>query len=189
MTPADPFVFAARIGAILSSLGIRYVVGGSVAAMIYGEPRMTTDLDIVVDADEKQVRALVAYLKDEYYIEEEDALQAVKYGSSFNAIHFEASLKIDFFVAEKRAAVREQFARARMVLLPEGVACFYAPEDILIRKLLWFRLGGEQSERQWRDIIGIIRLIDEPLDDVYLDRAAASFEVTDLLARAREAAA
>lgn len=189
MTPADPFVFAARIGEILSALGIRYVIGGSVAATLYGEPRATLDLDVVIDADASAALRVVDALKRDFYVEEEDALQAVRHGSSFNAIHFDAGLKIDFFIAQKSPAVREQFNRARMVQLAEGAAAFYAPEDILVWKLKWYRAGGEQSDRQWRDIIGILRLSQEPLDDAYLDRVAAAFDVTDLLARAREDAA
>jgi len=189
VTPADPFVFAARIGEILSSLGIRYVIGGSVAATLYGEPRATLDLDVVIDADASAALRVVSALKSDFYIEEEDALQAIRHGTSFNAIHFDAGLKIDFFIAQKSPEVREQFNRARVVQLAEGAAAFYAPEDILVWKLKWYRAGGEQSDRQWRDIIGILRLSQEPLDDTYLDRAAAAFGVIDLLARAREDAA
>lgn len=189
MTPADPFAFAARIGGILLSLGIRYVIGGSVAATIYGEPRATLDLDVVIDVDATAALRLVRALKHDFYVEEEDALQAIRYGSSFNAIHFDAGLKIDFFIAAKSPEVREQFNRARVVQLADGPAAFYAPEDILVWKLKWYRMGGEQSNHQWRDIIGILRLSQEPLDDVYLDRIAAAFEITDLLARAREDAA
>ncbi len=176
------------MGAILDSLGIRYAIGGSVAAMLYGEYRATADIDIAIEADERQVLALVERLKPEFYVEEEDALAAVRHGSSFNAIEFSALLKIDFFIAEKRPEVREQLRRARVLDLPGGKAAFYAPEDIVIRKLIWFRMGGEQSERQWRDILGILRL-QRSLDDAYLDRATAAFDVADLLTRARRDAA
>ena len=159
------------------------------AATLYGEPRATLDLDVVIDADASAALRVVSALKSDFYIEEEDALQAIRHGTSFNAIHFDAGLKIDFFIAQKSPEVREQFNRARVVQLAEGAAAFYAPEDILVWKLKWYRAGGEQSDRQWRDIIGILRLSQEPLDDTYLDRAAAAFGVIDLLARAREDAA
>ena len=174
---------------MLTSLGIRYVIGGSVAATIYGEPRATLDLDVVIEADGSTALKLVERLRAEFYVEEEDALQAVRYGTSFNAIHYDAGLKIDFFIAEKSAKVREQFNRARVVELAEGPASFYSPEDVVVWKLKWYRMGGEESDRQWRDIIGILRLAQEPLDDAYLDRMAAAFEVTDLLVRARNDAA
>jgi hypothetical protein len=189
VSPADPFELAVRIGEMLDSLGIRYVIGGSVASMLYGEPRMTLDLDVMIDADERSVLEIVQRLTHDFYVEADDALQAVRHRSSFNAIRFDDLMKVDFFVPERRPEVTLQFERARVVSLASGTASFYAPEDILVRKLIWFRMGGEHSERQWRDILGILRFVQQPLDDAYLERAAASFAVADLLARAREDAA
>jgi hypothetical protein len=188
VTPLDPFKLAAELAPILDSLGIRYVVSGSVAATLYGEARTTDDLDIVLDVDEQRVRHFVARLARDYYVDVDDAVDAVRRRSSFSAIHFQSTAKIDFFIAERSPEVRLQLDRRRIRNIGETLVSFYAPEDILLRKLIWFRMGGEVSERQWRDILGILRIAREPLDDAYLDRAAAAFEVTDLLARAREAA-
>jgi hypothetical protein len=186
VTPIDPFAFAARIGEILDSLGIPYLVGGSVASMVYGETRFTRDLDLLIDADEKAVRALAAQMEGEYYIDADAAADAVRHHSTFNAIHLESLMKVDFFVPEDRAAARAQIARGRVMPAGEGMARFYAPEDIIIQKLRWFRLGGETSEQQWRDIVGVLRVKGDELDHLYLDRAAEAFEVADLLARARD---
>lgn len=185
MPEADPFAWAVRIGAILDSLGIHYVVGGSVASMLYGERRSTNDLDVVVDVDEPSVLALVERLKPAFYVEEEDAIEAVRHRSSFNAIDYATMMKIDFFIADHRDAVRTQLDRGRRVELHTGAARFYTAEDILVQKLVWFRMGGEQSELQWRDILGVLRISQPRLDNAYLDRAAAAFEVADLLVRAR----
>ncbi len=173
---------------MLDALGIRYVVGGSVASTYYGEARSTDDLDLVVEIDVPKVRLLVPQLKPDFYIDEEDAVEAVRHRTVFSAIHFETTTRVDFFIAESRAEVRKQLDRRRIKTIGETRVSFYAPEDILLRKLIWFRMGGEVSDRQWRDIVGILRIAREPLDNAYLERAAASFEVSDLLTRAREAA-
>ncbi|HEX6100114.1 MAG TPA: hypothetical protein VF432_27625 [Thermoanaerobaculia bacterium] len=93
MTPADPFQFAARVARVLDSVGIRYVIGGSVASSFYGEPRSTLDLDIMIDADAEAARTLAEALKDEFYVDAEAAVDAVKHGSTFNAIHIASTVK------------------------------------------------------------------------------------------------
>jgi hypothetical protein len=185
VTGPDPFRLAARLAQFIESTGIRYVIGGSVAATYYGEPRATVDLDIMIEADEAAARVLVAHLQGDFYVELEDALQAVQRFSSFNAIEYASLVKVDFFVAENRDEVRTQLDRRRPVEFEGTVLWFYAPEDILVRKLAWFRMGGETSEQQWRDITGILALAPD-LDQDYLTYAAERFRVGDLLARARK---
>jgi hypothetical protein len=185
VTPSDPFHFVALVGAYLDALRIRYVVGGSVASSFYGEPRTTLDLDVMIEAGEADVTALVDSMKHDFYVDAEDAVDAVRYGRSFNAIHFATTTKVDFFIAEDRDEVRAQLARRRAWETPSGTVWFYAPEDVIVRKLVWFRMGGEQSDRQWRDIAGLLRLPGTALDRSLLARAAADFAVGDLLERAQ----
>ncbi len=181
MTPADPSPLAAAVAAILESEGIPYVIGGSVAASIYGEPRSTLDVDVMIDAGEEPVRRLVHRLEQEFHVDQESAVDAVKRRGTFNAIHLASSMKVDFFIAEDDRA-REQIKRRRLVDVGGRRLFFYAPEDIVIRKLAWFRMGGEVSDRQWRDILGILRLT--PVDREYLQRASVAYGVADLLDRA-----
>ena len=186
MTPADPFALAALVAEVLEKLGLRYVIGGSVAASIYGEARSTLDLDLMIEADLESVRRLVAELTSDFYVEEVDAEEAVRNRGSFNAIHLASAMKVDFFIAEASAATRGQLDRRRAIEAGGRTLWFYSPEDIVIRKLVWFRMGGEQSDRQWRDILGVLRISSGAIDPDLLRRAAGEFEVEDLLQRAQE---
>lgn len=188
MTEADPFAFAfaVAIGAVLDELGIPYLVGGSVASITFGVPRFTHDLDLMVDLDEEDARALAARLEGEFYIDADAAADAVRHRSTFRAIHIETFLRVDFStIGDLPDVRREQLARGRVMPLATGTARFYSPEDIIVQKLRWYRMGGEVSESQWRDVIGVLR-INHDLDHAYLDRAADSFGVADLLALARQ---
>lgn len=184
MTPVDPFRLATSIATVLESLGIRYVIGGSVASSMYGEPRSTLDLDIMIEVDEAKVLALVDRLRADFYVDDEDALEAVRRHLSFNAIEFSSAVKVDFFVAEDEDFARCQLDRRRGIEVGGTTLYFYAPEDILIRKLLWFRLGNEQSDRQWRDIVGLMTATGTRLDLEYVRRTADELGLGELLKRA-----
>lgn len=129
MTPIDPIAIAADVAAILEDLGIRYVIGGSVASSVMGEPRSTLDLDLMIEAGEPLVRSLVARLSETFYVDEQDAVESFGRGSSFNAIHFATSIKVDFFPAEPFAT--RQLARRQRVVVRSDLRplYFYAPED------------------------------------------------------------
>src|SRR5688572_17744912 len=111
MTPADPLALASMVAEILDELGLRYVIGGSVAASLFGEPRSTLDLDIMVDLTESQARQLAARLARSCYVDEQTAVEAVRDRSSFNAIHLGTSMKIDFFLPEAEAFAQRQLDR------------------------------------------------------------------------------
>ncbi len=99
-------------------------------------------------------------------------------------------MKIDFFLAEPEPFAAEQLLRRRAVDIGGGAAAsFYSPDDLIIRKLSWFRLGREQSERQWRDLVGMLTVMKERLDVDYLRLTAEERGVTDLLGRALAKAA
>ena len=189
MTPANPLAVAAIVAKILDDLGIRYVIGGSVASSLIGEPRSTLDLDLMIEADAGSVRSLVARMSGEFYIDEDDAVLAAVDRTSFNAIHLGSSLKVDFFVAEAEAFASRQLERRRRVRIePDGVDLFfYAPEDVIVRKLMWFRAGGEVSERQWRDVLGVLKACAD-LDVNLLRESANEAGVEELLDRAMRTA-
>lgn len=119
----------------------------------------------MIERDIDKTRALVRRLAGSCYAEEESAATAARNGGSFNTIDLESSMKADFFVAEEAEFVEQAFAHRRRVDLPRyGVLFVYASEDLIVRKLLWFRMGGEVSERQWRDVAGLLTLNREHID-------------------------
>lgn len=115
----------------------------------------------------------------------EDALRrAVDTRSSTNLIHQATMLKVDLFVAGGTPLDAQQLARRQRVSLGDGRDLYvHPPEDIVLQKLRWFRLGGEVSDRQWRDVVAIVRVQGERLDRDYLRRHAPAVAVSDLLER------
>jgi hypothetical protein len=172
---------------VLEALGIAHYVGGSVASSVHGLPRASIDVDVVADLDLPHIAPFVRRLEAAFYVEETRVRSAVELRRSFNLIHLETMLKVDVFVSKRRPWDREALARARPEALTEGGAnrsLIASPEDTILAKLEWFRLGGETSERQWADILGVLKTVGGGLDDAYMRRWATSLGVEDLLDRA-----
>ena len=175
-------------------LGIACSVVGSVASSRHGIARSTLDVDLVADLPGQLVDAVVDGLVDAYYIDRDAVADAVSRRSMFNAIHLQTMLKVDIYLLTERPFDRESFSRRRSVALsPDPSARPYpvdTPEDTVLHKLEWYRLGGGVSERQWGDVVGVLRVHAGALDLAYMRRWAAELEVNDLLERAlREAGA
>jgi hypothetical protein len=178
----------AKIAGILDQLQIDYVVGGSIASSIYGIPRATQDIDILIDLKEEKVRAFFRGLKHDFYVDEQNILAAVQGKRSFNAIHLRTMYKIDMFISNSSDWAREEIKRRKSLSLtadPDApVFHFSSPEDNILHKLEWYRMGRESSERQWRDVLGVLRIQGESLDFAYLRRWASTLGISDLLDRA-----
>ena len=131
--------------------------------------------------------ALIAHLAAAYYVPVDRLRSAIAARSSFNLIHLATMFKIDVFVSKGRPFDREAASRARAQAIDEAPDAprflVASPEDTVLAKLEWFRLGGETSERQWWDIIGVLKVTADA-DRMYLQRWAATLGVADLLARA-----
>ncbi len=184
-TPVDPIAVAAVVVGVLERLGILSTIGGSIAASFAGEPRSTVDIDVVASIGDGHVTALVAALSPDFYVDEDAVRRAVRTCSSVNLIHNATMLKVDIFVAGGTPLDEEQLARRLWIRVGDGLALpIHPPEDILLQKLRWFQLGGGISDRQWRDVVGIVRVQGSKLDVAYLHRQAPVLGVTELLAQA-----
>jgi hypothetical protein len=186
----ETLVVLLRVIDVLESLGVPYHVGGSWASSVHGIPRQTQDVDVVSDLDTATALRLVARLAGEFYVDAAAARDACVRRDSFNLVHLQTAIKIDIFVAGAGAFDRSELQRGRRTELVAGRGVFVkSPEDAVLRKLQWYRAGGEVSERQWTDVLGILRVQGAALDHAYLARWAVDLGVTDLLQRAATAAA
>ena len=183
----DPIAVALLVADALETLNLRYTVGGSLASSMSGEPRSTLDVDMVVALQEPDIGPLVAALGSEFYVSDDALRRAVRERSTANLIHLGTSIKVDFFIMGSTPLDETQMERRCRVKVssnPDRFLYVHPPEDILLQKLRWFRRGGETSDRQWRDILGIVHVQEGRLDCIYLERTAALIGVDDLLRRA-----
>jgi len=173
--------------AVFERLRIPYLVGGSMASALYGVARSTLDADIVADIRQDQVSALVAALGEDFYADDQMIRDAIRHHSSFNLIHIATIFKVDVFIRKERPFDRVQFQRRVEQLFatnPEQKAFMTTAEDIILAKLEWYRLGNEISDRQWRDILGVLKVQAGRLELDYLRQWAQELNVADLLQRA-----
>ena len=185
MPAVDPIAVALAVVRVLDELGVVSTVGGSIASSFAGEPRSTIDIDLVAAIEEEHVAPLVAALSGAFYVEAGLLRHAVRTRTSANLIHQESMLKVDLFVAGGTPLDAQQLARRQVVDVGAGrMLAIHPPEDILLQKLRWYRLGREVSDRQWRDVLAIVRVQGARLDREYLRRYADILGVSDLLARA-----
>lgn len=185
---ADLFAALREVSAALDRLRVRHYVGGSFASSVHGLGRASLDVDIVAELDRQHVAALVAALAPAFYLDEERVTRAIDRRSSFNVIHLRSAVKIDLFVASGRPFDDQAMSRAHARPLTDEPTPSQVPvasaEDTVLAKLEWFRKGGEVSQRQWLDVLGVLAVQSEALDRGYLNRWATDLGVSDLLERA-----
>jgi hypothetical protein len=166
----DPIWLARRVAVILESLDIDYYVCGSVASSLQGEIRYTQDLDLVIKIEPVKAELLIEAMAGEFYISEvavEEALSGKT--SSFNVIHLETTEKADLFVMGEDEFSRIQMTRRRLHVVEENRSFYLSsPEDTVLHKLIWFGMTGGESQKQWRDILGVLKLQGESLDVGYM---------------------
>ena len=167
-----PYELLERLVVAFQRLNIPYLVTGSVAAMAYGEPRLTNDIDVVADIQEDSIEDFMALFPyDEFYISEEAVRQAIGDRGQFNIIHPESGLKVDVIIRKDTPFDRSRFSRARRIRPAETYeARFAAPEDVIIKKLEYYKEGG--SEKHLRDIAGILRISPTEVDTAYIQEWA-----------------
>jgi hypothetical protein len=176
-----------KVVTTLEDLGVQYLIGGSYASSTHGLARPTKDIDLLVSITPEQGATLAANLQSEFYADDVAIVKAIRSKRSFNVIHLDSSLKIDFFVAAGTGFSAVQLKRRRLELVsrdPEVRMFVASPEDTVLAKLSWYRSGGEVSERQWVDVQGVLRVQGVSLDFTYLISTARELHIEDLLERA-----
>jgi hypothetical protein len=174
----------ARIVAALDAAGIPAMVAGSFASTFHGEPRTTLDIDLVIDPSRESLDRFVRGLEPSaFYVSGEAADQAWRQRGLFNVVDLASGWKIDLILRKERPFSRSEFDR-RMPARILGVAVHVATaEDTILAKLEWAQLG--ESERQLRDVVGVIELCGPSLDRAYIERWARELGVESLWQRAR----
>jgi len=178
-----------RLLEVLDRLEIPYMIGGSGASSVHGVPRTTADVDLVVKIGAHDVPPLVTELRSDFYIDEDQVREAIEHTRSFNVIHYRSSYKFDIFPLTDDRYQQKQFGRRRFetssIFTGEPVElAVSSPEDVILSKLRWFKKGGEVSEQQWNDVLGVIAVQGEKLDLNYLGEWAEKLGIADLLNRA-----
>ena len=184
-----PLGLLERVAAILDDLGIPYALGGSLASSFIGEPRSTVDIDVAIDVSPAVVDGLLDRVSAEFYVPRAAAASAVAARSSFNLVDTVHGLKADLFVLGDGLLDRRQIERRVFVTVPgiDRAIAVTSAEDQVLRKLDWYRKGDGVSERQWRDVLGILRVHGDAMDLEDLQAAAESLGLGALLAEARAA--
>ncbi len=184
---AEPIQVLLAVVQRLDELGLVYAVGGSLSSSVFGEPRASADVDLLVAISAAEIKGLVAAFSEDFYIDADAVTEAVRRRSSFNVIHLGTMLKADLFVAGRALLDQEQLRRRRLVTVgrdPARQAFVTAPENIILRKLDWFRQGGGISDQQWRDVLGVLKAQRSTIELDYLREMATSVGLEELLARA-----
>lgn len=168
-------------------LGVAYYIGGSVASIAYGFARSTIDVDVIADMQSSHTQPFVERLRAAYYVDGDMIQEAIINRASFNVIHLASGMKVDVFIPRSRPLDREMLRRARPGILSQtDPRSFYlaSPEDTILAKLEWYALGNRVSDRQWSDVLGVLKVQATALDLTYLRHWAAQLGIADLLEQA-----
>ena len=180
----------AAIGYVVAAfdlLGVEYAIGGSVASSVFGEPRQTIDADVVARLLARHAEPLVERLSGKFYADRGENGGQIEDQGCINLIHLETMAKVDVFVRWRDPFGQSQLARRQKKSVGDQSPIelyFASAEDTVLAKLDWYRKGGEVSDRQWRDVLGVLKVQTRTLDRDYLAHWSKELKVADLLQRA-----
>lgn len=163
-----PFELLQKVVAAFERLKIPYLVTGSVASMAYGEPRLTNDIDIVAEIKEKNIPDLLfEFPNNEFFVTGEMIRDAIRGLGQFNIIHPASGLKVDVIIKRNTPFDASRFRRRKRIYPAESYqADFASPEDVIIKKMEYYKEGG--SEKHLRDITGILKISGNEVDMNYI---------------------
>jgi len=171
----------------IESVGGQYFVGGSLASSLQGEPRATNDIDVVVRLPLAKLRAFADALGQDFEVDLDMVRDAVLRGGSCNMFYLPLLTKVDLFAMGGEPFDESEFSRRRAVVVRSSgeMLVLKSPEDSVLRKLLWYQAGGGVSDRQWRDVVQVLRVTGSALDVAYVEGWAARLGISELLVGAR----
>lgn len=167
----------------LNGAGIEYMMTGSMAMAVYSTPRMTRDIDIIIQVSPEDAGKIARLFRDDFYIDETNVRHAIQSRGMFNVIHNESIIKVDFIVRKDEEYRTLEFSRRKQIELGDGSISVVAPEDLILSKLVWARESN--SELQLRDVNQMLAQLED-LDHEYLSRWSEKLEVESLLKKAQE---
>ena len=170
-----------EVCARLESVGIDYMLTGSLAMNYYAQPRMTRDIDLVVALAESDKLPLSRLFQAEYYIDPESVAEAVDSGSMFNLLHLESVVKVDMIVRKDSPYRIQEFERRQRVNIGDFQLWIVSKEDLILSKLVWASLSN--SELQLNDVRNLLLT---GVDEDYLQRWVGELSVTSLLEKCCE---
>lgn len=180
----------AALGPVVAAfrdLQISHYVGGSVASSFHGAARSTMDVDLVCEMTAEQIPSFIRHFGADFYLSEPAIREAIQRKSCFNLIHLPTSFKVDIFVSRRRPFDLNSMSRATREQLGDVDNSLEVPiataEDAIISKLERYRKKNETSERQWDDVTRLVAILGDLADREYLQSAAESVGVDDLLTR------
>lgn len=170
-----------RMITALETLKIPYMVSGSVASILYGEPRLTNDIDVIVALKKTDVSALRNnFPAEEFYVPQEETIfEEIKRKGQFNIIHIPSAIKMDCIILKETEFDLEQFKhRKKIPFISNKKAFTSSPESIILNKLLFYKQGG--SEKHIRDIVGILKVSGNIIDKDYIKEWTRTLKVDDI---------
>lgn len=166
----------------LEDAGIAYMFTGSTALNFYTIPRMTRDIDIVVELHYEDAEKIYGLFEKDFYIDMAMITDAIKRHGVFNIIHFESVFKVDFIIRKDSPYRLEEFKRRKKIIFEDMEIYIVAPEDLILSKLFWIK--ETPSELQMRDVKSILQTV-KGLDLAYLDKWAEHLSVKEIYKQVR----